>query len=1031
MSDLVSRRFQYLKSSGKLNQERGDDIISRRFQKSSGTKASQDEESGIIPSFKRGMQSGVSGILAMQGEQEPRDEKWYEKGAHLVGETLSDLPAMMVGGQTGAILGIPGGPAGVTLGAGAGAFALPTLLKHAAKEYRDHAKEGEDLTFGEFLERAGRTVKETGKAAIVGGVASKMGKLLPILREMPGMSKLLNTKSGAVVARGALEASGITATQSALEGEMPTTQQFVENAALIGGMHAAGAAGKKIGLGKIIEPAIRPLVDKTSKIVSKVGKFLPESVKEAGSDIYKGISKLRKTAKQKVYFEMLEDHVGKRDAKMVESQFKWRETLADIEKSGKLSKSNLEDMMYFRQKTGNPFKKGDTYAKLAKRIPKNARKFVNETIDNHFEASLKSWNDNPATKNINPREALEKVYLPGLYEGDPKAYKRTYDEVSRKFKTKNPFAEKKTFLSYLEAFKKAGLKPRYKNIVDLMGAYDRIMIKSMANNELVQNIKKYEKVNDVDLVVNASNKENYKRAKAAGFVPFDDVYLKRYISGKKDGKPVFGTSLAPALVHPEFASAFQGVFNKNAFKPEFKPLKYYDSLANTIRFQRVALSPFHYGALMESALGAKGIKAFNIPKWLREGTELRNNKEFMMDAAQAGLKTDPVEPRVFEKGEKLIDKAIDYAGEKEIPNLTQKVLGKTKKGLEYLFKEFHPKLKLTTWNEFSNDAINKAIKEGKPPSTVEIKNIKKQMAELVNNMYGGQRWETIQHLNNPENMKWLRRAIGYPDWTTSAARQFMDAFAPGLKGKASRKYWAKYGMYFMMTQGLLKFVNSGFQQTDEENNSIKGVRWNPEKALSGLTKGDPSKWYQFPLPDFDVDIAGRTFNPGRDSLNKKLYGHFGKQMLEIGRYYTDPLSSLFSKSNPLIQIVGKQILGGTPYKRKIFPAQYAFKKGSIVPWKGAERGSLKEYAARGKEIVSDVMPFSIQGAAQRGIAPTIASLGGLFPISKGLSLTQAEPLARKAFKNKNYEEINRIRATLKDNAYSYKQIKSMIRRARK
>ncbi len=73
------------------------------------------------------------------------------------------------------------------------------------------------------------------------------------------------------------------------------------------------------------------------------------------------------------------------------------------------------------------------------------------------------------------------------------------------------------------------------------------------------------------------------------------------------------------------------------------------------------------------------------------------------------------------------------------------------------------------------------------------------------------------------------------------------------------------------------------------------------KSFIWPNKGDPSKWYQFPLPDFDVDIAGRTFNPGRDSLNKKLYGHFGKQMLEIGRYYTDPLSSLFSKSNPLIQ----------------------------------------------------------------------------------------------------------------------------------
>jgi len=238
-------------------------------------------------------------------------------------------------------------------------------------------------------------------------------------------------------------------------------------------------------------------------------------------------------------------------------------------------------------------------------------------------------------------------------------------------------------------------------------------------------------------------------------------------------------------------------------------------------------------------------------------------------------------------------------------------------------------------------------------------------------------------------------------------------------------------MYFMMTQGLLKFINSGYEQTDEENKSISGVRWNPEKALEGLTKGDPSKWYQFPLPDFDVTIAGIPFNPGRDSIGKKLYGHFGKQMLEIGRYFTDPASALFSKANPLIQIVGKQILGGTPYEGKIFPARYAYKAGKSVPWEGTERGSLEEYISRGKEVISDVMPFSLKRVLDVGIAPTVASGLGTIPVSKGLSITKAEPLMRKALKAKNTAEINRIRRTLRDNGYKERSIKSMITRARK
>jgi hypothetical protein len=978
------------------------------FQNLAVSPEEESSERGIIPAFQRGMKRGVGGLLTGAQYPETQEEGFLEGLAALAGETVSDIPAMGLGAEVGGALGSLGGPIGSGVGAAAGSFAMPTVVKQAFNEYREHAARGSDLTFGEFLERAGTVGKETGKAAILGGVVGKAARFLPQLKALPGMSRVLNTRLGEAVGKGALEAGALTGGQAFLEGEIPTLERLGENIAMVGGMHAAGAGARKLGVGRVI----RPIAEKIPAVAKTVNKFLPESVQkkatQLGNIIGAGketVSKIRKNTAQKQYFEMLEDHLGKRDAGFVESQFKWKNALDKAEKQGKFTPKQLEEMMYYRQKTGNPFVEGDTHKDLTKRLPKHARAFVDKTINDHFKESLKAWNENPVTKDINPRQALEDVYLPGLYKYDPNKFARAYDEVSRQFKTKNPFSNEKKFLSYMEAFKKRGLEPRYKNIVDLMDGYDRIMIKSMANNELLDTIKKHEKSNNVDLVVNAQEGKKYQEAKAKGYIPFDDLYLRRYVKGTKDGKPLYETSSSPALVSPDFSEAFQGVFKKNAHKPGGvfwdtlgKAGRAWDTANDKIRFARVGGSLFHYGALAESSFaGRKGVEGLRFPKIAREGRRLRADEPFMKDAALHGLNLGKVEPKIYRQGQQTLDKAADWLSKKNIPGV-EKGMGHLKSGINYLFDEFHPNLKATTWREQVDSALNKRIQEGNPASEQEIKTIKKELAQLVNNMYGGQRWESMKILNDPRVMKGLRRLVGYPDWTTSAARQAADFLAPGVKGEASFKYWVKYGLGQVLLHGLLKYLNSGWQQTDP-NGDPSGLTWNQEKAYEGLTQGDPSKWDEFPMPDVDIRLKGVTFNPGRDRAGKKLFGHTGKQAREIYRYRTDPISNFFSKSAPLIQMIGTQIMGGRPYGGSTFPAQAAYKQGQLKPWGGTEPGTAGRALSRGKEAL-------------------------------GISKTKAEPLLKKAFQQKDMKEVNRIRKALRDNNYSERSVKSLITKVR-
>lgn len=978
--DLFEQRAKKLGSQQVGTQPKEDPFITRATQINQQAEVKAPEERGFMPSLGRGWGAGVTGLLTGgQPQPAPQDESWLEHIGSLVGETASDLPGMLTSGLAGEAVAGP-------IGGVAGAFAGPTLLKKSLEEYRDYAAKGNNITFGDFLERAGRVSSETGKSAAIGAATGAISKVLPFLKNVPGIDKLLKTKYGTTAATGALELGAMTGSKAALERRLPDKREVVDNALMLLGSKVAAKGGDVIA------------------------RAIPESVLEKGRSLSGKI--FEKSANKKQFFDMLQEHVGNRNAKLMESQLKWREELENLEKTGKLSKQDLKDMMYYRQKTGDPKIKGDTFEALDKRLNPRAKNFVDNTIDKHFKESLKAWNDNPVTKDIKPREGLEDVYLPGLYKNEPKEFKRVYDEVSKRFKTKNPFSNEKVFMNYLEAFQKAGLEPRYNNMFDLMKAYDSIMVKSTANSELVQRIKDIEKKAGEKFIVRSTEKKQYEDAKANGFIQFDDPYLRRYVAGTKEGKgrgpePIWATTTGPVLVHPDFASVFQGIFTKEAYRNPSKALKWWDSAGDLLRTVHVKLSPFHYAALAEhgaSTIGTRKSLGYLLNRWSKDIDALRKNKEFMTDAVRSGLTVHAHAP----------------------------VEGLKKGG--YIFNEYHPRLKVASWKNFTDSEISRRATEGKPATAEEIVNIKRDMASLTNNIFGGQNWELQPILNNPKYLKTTRRLIAYPDWTVSAIKNAANIFAPGVKGTVARKTWIRYGINYMMLQGAMKFLMSGWQNKDKDPKS--GIEFNPKKALEGLdsAKNDPSAWYKFPLPDINVNIAGHIFNPGRNADNKKLYAHTGKQAIEIQRWIKDFTNEAFSKSNPLIQMIYKQVMGSTPYEGGTMPVRGKYEAGQFKPWDASKPGTLDRFVSRAKELATSVAPFGIQRIIKegptKGIAPWIATGGGALPISGGMSLMKSEGYLEKAIRSGNNKQVDQIRHVLLNNGYSEKQIKARITKVR-
>ena len=1017
--------------------------------------------------FKSGLGKSAGGILLkplydIGSNAQKKERKGLEYVAEVLGEIIGDIPAFAAGaaiggaagGSFGAALGsvVPGigtalgGAGGTVVGAGAGAMALPRFIKESYKEYQDFVDKGGKLSFGEFVKAAGRVAKETGKSGAIGGLfgvfSSQLAKTLPFISKIPKMDKILATKPGKFAVSGALDVAALTGAETAVNRELPTPEQVFENAAMLFAMklgHGGLEKAKQFTKKPLIEPKKtaqqRQAETKRYEIKKRIAdKLLPESVREFAKE--KGLypkSPEYKEGRAK-FEEFYKDVVGTKNAKMLESKMDWEAARNKYEtKHGKFKPEELKDMLYYGQKTGNPnYGEADSFTDVSKRLPEPAKKFMDEVVRPHINKSLEAWNSHPETKNIKPRIGLEEYYLPGMYKNvSSKQLRKLQRKLKTRFKLKNPFSNQKTFLTYNEAALEAGLKPLYENPIDLMKRFDEINIKMMSNAEVKSMVKEFQKNSGDSIIVTADKPSEYNFARDNGYIEFEDPFLSSY---KKDGEWV--DNPRPALVKPEFADVFKGIFTKEAFKPDSSFWKVADKVKNEMNYASTLNSLFHGIAEFESAIGAKGSKAFNMTNIAKRGRALRANKEVMSDAVRHGLTIrGPKELEIARrKGSSYLGKAYDALEKGDKTGF----LRLAKKGSNSTFEELIPNLKITTYNDVVKQEMSRYKNKLTPQET---KQLKYTVADYVNNIYGGQNWELDTVFRDPKNLKKLRRTFAFGDWTTSALKQALSALKPGLPGNLARKYLAKYLLGVGASTSLLRTFLGGFEQTDKENNSIAGVRWNPEKALNALKDIKTGKGaipfiksvFSFPLPDLPIRWGKKkdqVFNLGRDEKGVRREGHLGKQLLEIGGWLKNALSTFYNKANPVFVEIFEQLVGVKPTPYGLFFKEMGYYGGQKKAWGSTKPGSAKEWANRAKSIVKRFVPFSLRNGASQ----FLASAFGSFPIAKQYTTFKAADDIENALLNKDKKEgkaqLEGIKALLKENNFSDSSIKKAINKTR-
>ena len=977
----------------------------------------------------------------LRGDAPLGESLMYKAGA-----LLGDAPAFSVGSTLGIAAGAAiGGPFTALALGGAGMFMLPEFIKQLGAYARKKPNDTLVGKLGDLFDVGKHTVKH----GAIGAATGIAGAFAPLAYLAPGLKTLAGSKLGKEAINAGIEFAAMQGTQSLIEGELPTGKDLIENAMLIGAMKGVGAGrrGVKKAIGAKLERMPTPKTAKTDLGVIK---------KTVGNLDKLNILKHRKFSEP--HFKNLRKVITGKNKEIVESQFKWQKGYDDFVERGNVTKESLKDVKYYMERTPNPEIEGDTKAGPASRLDKGFRKFLDTKVRSHFEDTMKAMTDDPYIKTPKPRPGVKETYVPHFFENffeNPELLKDLQPALAKKVGFKNRFSNMRQAMDYFTAAKEMGLKPRFAdNPFEMLKHFDKVVAKMKAASQMIQLVKENEKATGKKLIVTKHDGiEPYRQAQAEGYLPYEDISLR---SLKGDGLAKYPTE-APAMVAPELAGTLPGLFTKRAFVPtpinEFlrKSGRIYDTVADTIRTVHVKGSFFHYGPIMESYLAAPGKpgetksyaglkKMLSMNTAMAEGGALIESESAMKDAAKSGVIIHrPMERwETAEKmSQKMTDAAIKYLPEEVVTKAQNssftKGLQKYAKAQEFLFKKFHPRLKMLSWKNYVDNVIFEAASKGEPLTEQQVVKVKENMADLVNNQFGGQNWEIQRVFNNPQYKQWLRRVIAYPDWSTSALRQAAGAASGGLKGREARKYWLRFGINAMLVNNFLRFSSGGWYQSDKKDKSFTGIRFSVSKAWDALTDPDPSTFFKFPLPDIPFNVFGMEVNPGRDLMGSRLFTHFGKQALEIKDWYKNPMRTLFTKSNPLIRIGYSQILGQTPSDREPFITAGEFKKGfrGRQPWNATEPGSGARVASRAKELVKDLTPFGLRTLLERGAAPWLTTGLGSVPISKGISPYKAGPLLDEAFSTNNNTRINKIRKSLRDNGYTYEQIKNAVNSARR
>ena len=548
-------------------------------------------------------------------------------------------------------------------------------------------------------------------------------------------------------------------------------------------------------------------------------------------------------------------------------------------------------------------------------------------------------------------------------------------DVVQWFTTHNKFTEKRYIETLMEGIEDYDLKPKYTDINDIFNIYSSIANNSLANKQFVADLKK----------LNVGGKPMITTAQHA-----PDGWSEIHHSAMKNP-----FTKAYYKVHPDIVAPIKVVLG-NRIELEGAAGKIqsaYEVLNGVVKQAQLSISLFHHLALSETAMPISSYR--DVPKML--GVVLKTPwqgfikmesdvwkkqdlaKDFISHLGQLGVSADiPVQ----QISESLKSIEVKFKG--------TPIVGKAAK----LATGFYDKWNFALWDylhdHFKLYAYESLVSRYKGN---DIDTYKYEIAQLVNDTFGGQNWDVL--MVNPQTVQMMTWFLLSPDWTVSTMRQALAPTGLGsatktkegkkIRAKAGKRFWLKAMLYYGAGINLLNILN---RRGDME----EYPEYYPDKEDWGF--------WDYTMFGNTIGSQTRLFM-GRYEDGSERYIRWGKQFREFPELLYDDtgfnfpqsaIKKLGGKAAPLPQL-GSQIFTGKTLS--------GFDNYDLKDKKGVEF----VYGLT-KTIMKTPLPFATQSMLNKTKEWNLSDIA--VPSSRGMTARKAGDLMEIALGKNDLEMMRQI-----------------------
>lgn len=582
-----------------------------------------------------------------------------------------------------------------------------------------------------------------------------------------------------------------------------------------------------------------------------------------------------------------------------------------------------------------------------------------------FAESIRSYLDDAhkfLTENYGDDIGFAEDYVPRIWD----VSKSKMPQVVNWFVTKNPHLKNRTIGTIKAGVDEMGLTPKTLDVAELIRTYDQFKVKAVANIKFTKGL--------ASLTDQEGNALVARIDKAPpDWITVDHPALRRaagHMIKSEKGEQLILNKI-PVKIHPEIADLAQVVLDQPFSAPAINALEGINAFAKK---SMLSLSLFHHIALTESAVASGiGKKAAKLWNPVRVFKALRNkeydiflpkNQAVTRDGLEHGLQLGAIPDVQVGRVRAMLQNV-----EKRTSGIP--VLGKFTKALRGandlwdsgLWDYYHNSLKMYAYEHFYNRSIKSALAKGQ--SNINTKQIKTEIAQFVNDTFGGQSWDLL-HVN-PKYQQMAHWLMLAPDWTLSTLRQAASVGGLGstsaetaaLRQAMGVSFWTKGAIYFW---GGLNLLNYGIT-----------------KKATGEGR---FMWDNTPGHKTHLFV-------GHNEDGTEQYLRWGKQFRELPEFFINPIAKFGAKLSPVVRASVIQFTGRAP--------------GSTFSERFAEKPFVESLPGRAKALGKGVLPFSISSVAR---SDSILGIG--FPISKGMTPFKARQLFQDAIERKDDDRIKEV-----------------------